>query len=206
MILFDFDGVFVDTFEMLRQLAWEIDGVVLSPEEYRELFDGHIFETNRRQELKSFDSPELRKKFLEAYRSALPNHLLCPGIDVVVAQIATQYPVHMVTSGDELSINAYLKQANLHHHFQSVLGWQTHESKVEKFKMLGLGSSAKQPALFVTDTLGDIAQASALNIPTVAVTWGFHGEDRLKRGNPHAIVKTPAELSEFVTRWSTLNL
>ena len=206
MILFDFDGVFVNTFELLRVMALDIDGVHFSPEEYRDFFNGHIFDSHLRAKLKSFDDPALRRRFLEVYRAALPTHALISGIDVVVAEVARQYPVHLVTSGDEISIHDYLENKALRHHFRSLLGWQTHESKVEKFKMLGIGQGSAQPALFVTDTLGDIAQAHALGIPTIAVTWGFHEEERLRRGNPYAIVNTPVELERCIKHWGTLNL
>lgn len=194
MILFDFDGVFVNTFDSLRELTRLFDGVDVPPEEYRSFFDGHLFEHPRRNEFKSFDDPILKNNFYAGYRDRLSSHSLIDGIDEVTRSLAENYEMHVVTSGDQDSISLYLQNNGLRSHFGSVLGWQTHESKIEKFKMLGVSKEEAKNHLFITDTLGDLEQANSLGLPAIGVSWGFHNEDRLKKGNPYAIANTPQEL------------
>ena len=47
----------------------------------------------------------------------------------------------------------------------------------------------------ITDTLGDLREASAVDLKTIAVTWGYHDEETLRKGNPAALVDNPAELA-----------
>jgi phosphoglycolate phosphatase len=204
MILFDFDGVFVDTLDAIRSLAYKFDKVELSVEEFKSLFDGHIFENPRRAELRSFDDPVLKKGFYDGYSDSLPSHQIKSGIEDVIANLSRMHDLHIVTSGDQESISRYLEQQNLRQHFKEVLGWQVSESKVEKFRILGINEENAKEHIFITDTLGDLEQANKIGLPAIGVTWGFHEEERLRRGNPYAIVNTPAELLALIKEWSTL--
>lgn len=201
MILFDFDGVFVNTFETLRELTRRFDGLEVPVHEYREFFDGHIYEHPRRSEFKSFDDPVLKKGFFDGYNDALLSHPLIPGIFEVVQALSRSHTLHVVTSGDQESIAAFLKHHGLREHFGEVLGWQTHESKVEKFKMLGMSPATAGEHLFITDTLGDLHQAKRIGLPTIGVTWGFHEAERLQKGQPEAIVQNAEELIAAVDRF-----
>ncbi len=200
MIIFDFDGVIVNTFDLLRDLTRRFDGVDVAVDEYKSFFDGHLFEHPRRAEFKSFDDPVLKKKFYDGYRAELPMHNLVSGIDHVISGLAAQHSLHIVTSGDEKSISLYLAQQNLLPHFKSVLGWQTSESKVEKFRLLGVDTKTAHEHFFVTDTLGDLLQAAQIGLPSIGVSWGFHDEVRLARGNPLAVVHTPEQLIATLAR------
>ena len=40
----------------------------------------------------------------------------------------------------------------------------------------------------MTDTLGDILTANKIGINTIAVDFGFHKKERLKKGNPLKII------------------
>jgi phosphoglycolate phosphatase len=73
---------------------------------------------------------------------------------------------------------------------------------VEKIKMVfnKYGVSANN-CLFVTDTLGDLLEAEKTGVEGIGVTWGFHGAETLKRGNPVALVDTPDELVAEIDRY-----
>ena len=48
--------------------------------------------------------------------------------------------------------------------------------------------------VFITDTLGDILEAKKVNVRSIAVTFGFHDQERLKRGEPLHLVSDFAEI------------
>lgn len=52
--------------------------------------------------------------------------------------------------------------------------------------------------LFVGDTEVDIATARALNIPVVAVSWGFRDGEVLKACSPDLIIDHPMELIHYI--------
>ena len=55
--------------------------------------------------------------------------------------------------------------------------------------------------IFVTDTLGDLLEAKELNIGTIAVTWGYHEEERLKFGHPDIIINNFDELIPSIEKF-----
>jgi phosphoglycolate phosphatase-like HAD superfamily hydrolase len=196
-IIFDFDGVVVDTFDLLRGLTREIDGMILEPEEYKQLFDGHLYDYDKREKFKSFDVRELKERFMVGYREGLAQLPLVPGIDAVIMNLAGQADLHIVTNGHQDIITDFLGDRGIRHYFGQVLGYQTSESKLKKFEMLGISGESSKNHLFVTDTLGDLREAAKISLPSIGVTWGFHDETRLKNGNSLAIATTPDELLKF---------
>jgi len=74
-----------------------------------------------------------------------------------------------------------------------------HESKVHKIKLLlEKYSMSPENTIFVTDTLGDIKEAQECNVPTLAVTWGFHARETLEKGNPTKIIDHFEELEPAI--------
>ena len=85
--------------------------------------------------------------------------------------------------------------------FSEVLGKETHKSKVEKFKMIFKEYGLKpEECIFVTDTLGDLREAKKVGVPTIAVTWGYHGKTRLKKGSPNLIIHDFEELTGAIEK------
>lgn len=200
-IIFDFDGVIADTFELCRDLTHEFDHILFSPEEYKKFFDGNIYKTGVLHRLISFHDPAIKRRLQDAYAQRIVRYLPVPGIREVIARYAAHLPLHIVTSGESSSIGDFLTQHNLRHHFGDILGYDVSHSKVEKFGMLGARGDAARNHLYVTDTLGDLREAAAAGLPAVAVTWGFHDEDRLMQGSPIAIARTPDQLEAALHAW-----
>ena len=56
----------------------------------------------------------------------------------------------------------------------------------------------EKECIFVTDTLGDILEANEVEIPTIAVDFGYHERERLEKGKPTKIISNFEELLEIV--------
>jgi phosphoglycolate phosphatase len=65
------------------------------------------------------------------------------------------------------------------------------------FKEYGL---EPKECAFVTDTLGDLREAKKAKVPTIAVTWGYHGKTRLKKGSPNLMIHDFEDLAEAVEK------
>jgi phosphoglycolate phosphatase len=196
-IFFDFDGVLHNTFDLhLRELR-NFSGKNLTEQEYRDLHNGNFYE-NREDKLKGMDWIQYREHILPYVEGLVVEKRIRKTLE----RLKEERVFSIVSSGGERLIEGYLYRNNLRQYFSDILGGNFHTSKVEKFKYLFEKHKVNQEkAVFVTDTLGDIEEANVVELRTIAVTFGFHNREMLKRGNPLAIVDTPEEV---VTRIQSL--
>jgi|GEM_PF-4000719 len=59
---------------------------------------------------------------------------------------------------------------------------------------------AFEDVIFVTDTLGDVKEASKLGIKIIAETFGFHNRERLQLGEPYMIVDSWDEIESEIQK------
>ena len=86
------------------------------------------------------------------------------------------------------------------------MGNDVHKSKVEKIRMVfeeyNIGPN---DCVFITDTLGDIYEASRKNVGSIGITWGFHEPERLLRGKPFRLVEESNDLLTTVSDYFKRN-
>jgi len=180
-IIFDFDGVIADTNDVNFALA-----KALHPEITREDFiahhDGNVYEEPR---IPFTDATSVA--YRAQYHAALSESHIARAHEPVV-QLAERYALYVVSSSSEDAIRAVLEPSGLASKFARIMGYETHTSKIEKFSMLMREHGVTTDnAVFITDTLGDIREASKVGLTTIAETFGFHDRERLLIGQPHAI-------------------
>ncbi len=196
IVLFDFDGVIVDSFEA----AFRVSKMIyppLSADHYRKLFEGNINDSDH-----AFDeAPEFRRDidFFGEYLPMLKDQLIFPGIREAIKDIAEDHSLVIVSSTTTNPIPEYLKQQDLVHCFQDILGNDVHQKKVEKIAMVFKNFQvAASDCLFITDTLGDLREAAQAGVAALAVTWGFNRQEVLAYGAPKAFVEEPKDLPAAV--------
>ena len=114
-------------------------------------------------------------------------------------ELAKKYSLFIISSNQEEALNIYFQNNKFTHIFKEIMGAETHQSKVEKFKYLFEKYKLQsEDCVFVTDTLGDILEGNKAGIRTVAVDFGFHGRDRLEKGNPFKIVSSFDEVVKVI--------
>lgn len=182
-VFFDFDGVIVDSFS----LALEINRKTipdLTLEEY-----SRKFETNINVSMAKYNNSTNREKeYFKEYGSCLNTRKLIPGIKEVIFTLAEKYSLIIVSSTTTEIIKKYLSCHGMEKSFLDVLGNDVDYSKAHKFRIIfDKYNIHPEDCVFITDTLGDIREANEVNLPTIAVTGGFHDEATLKKGKPLAI-------------------
>lgn len=191
-IIFDFDGVIHDTFDLAYKINVEIYGKKLSREDYRDFFNGNIYKNKQISEEASkryFSLQNEKYKYLEVDENIKKN----------LTKLAEEYEIFIISSNQEEALNNYFHNNKFAHVFMEVLGLETHKSKVEKFKYLFKKYNLKaEDCIFVTDTLGDILEGNKIGIRTIAVDFGFHKRNRLEKGNPFKIVSSFDEIIEII--------
>lgn len=206
-ILFDFDGVIVDTFSFCYRIMSERYGGI-TEEEYRAKFEGNINDAlKKRQETQPADPSAKPFDFFGQYTPALlacePNQELVG----VVRDLAARYPLVIISSTISSAIDQYLTRVGLREYFQEILGNDVEKSKVKKIqRSLEVYEMKPSETIFVTDTLGDIKEAHMCDVRSIAVTWGFHSEETLLKGKPFKVVHKPAQLLEAINSFETLSV
>lgn len=195
-LIFDFDGVIADTFDINQALSFEHDPTATA-EDFLAHHDGNVFAEPRIK-----FKPERVHLFYSEYSKRLkPSHLSL-SIDPL-QRLAEKYSLYIISSTGEEAIKGILKQVDILKLFAKVLGQDTHKSKLEKFKIL-MDQYGINPenSIFITDTLGDIKEANQVGIRTIGETFGFHPRERLALGNPFKIVDSWIEIESLLKELS----
>lgn len=196
LVLFDYDGVLINTF--LEALKTNADiGVSVTADEYRGWFAGNIFESIKN--VPKTRDVDMANRYLKAYHKRTHAVGVHPSMAYLVRELSKKYLLCIVSSGSERTIKTQLMNSHLLDCFVDVMGYETDTSKVRKIKSaLETYHVGREKSVFVTDTLGDIKEAHQVGIHTIAVTWGFHSEEMLREGEPESVVQTPQELQDKI--------
>ena len=124
-----------------------------------------------------------------------------PEIKEAILKLAKSYPLTVVSATSAVNISKRLKQEGLLRHFGEILGFEESTSKVVKFKkLLANHKIAGKDAVLITDTLGDILEANAVGVSSIAVSWGLHDRSTFAPGSPDAIIDEPKDLVPTIER------
>ena len=200
-IIFDFDGVIHDTYELVYKINYEISGGTLTEEAYRDFFNGNIFERVVEDEEKEKADFE---KFFNLQNEAFKYLKIDENIRKNLEKLSKDYSLFIISSNQEEALNTYFQNNDFLNVFKEILGAESHQSKVEKFKyVFEKCNLTADDCVFVTDTLGDILEGNKVGVRTIAVDFGFHKRDRLEKGNPFRIVSSFDEVVKEINEMQT---
>ncbi|MCP6719759.1 MAG: HAD family hydrolase [Patescibacteria group bacterium] len=203
VLLFDFDGVIVDTFDLCLGINRKLGSSSLSADDYRKRFEGNIYKHFEKQNI---DIEQTDNAFFKHYNPELLQFNPVEGIQEVIKELRKRYTLVIISSTINSPIQAHLEKYNLAQYFDKIFGSDVHRSKIEKIKMV-FEQYNVQPknCIFITDTLGDMREAEATGVRAIGVTWGYHSLETLQRGNPVAIVHKPENIVSAVNEYFTHN-
>jgi phosphoglycolate phosphatase len=198
LFLFDFDGVLVDSLDLyseavIRCLDRIGTPIVKNKEEYLILFDGNFYESMaaRGVDLAAFG---------QAAREILPRidyDAMKPfaGLIPVLEALQKEHFLAVISSNGYRTIQAMLVRFGFDSYFREIFGSDFLFSKKEKIDhTLEKYGIPREQAFYIGDTAGDIVEARAAGVRSVAVTWGWHDRDRLVSVYPDFVIDTPEEL------------
>ncbi|MFA5954418.1 MAG: HAD-IA family hydrolase [Patescibacteria group bacterium] len=199
LLIFDFDGVIVDTFSTSYSVAQQLDGVD-SLEDFRAALDGNIFDYYKKRP--HIDVNLQREKWFKIYGPKVLELMPVAGMVDLLTDLARQHVLTIVSSSSSDTISLFLEKYKFRELFEDVLGSNDHHSKVHKMNhIMNKFSITSEGALMITDTLGDIREAKVAGVESIAVSWGYHERERLLKGNPAALVHTPQELEKAISHF-----
>jgi phosphoglycolate phosphatase len=201
LLMIDFDGVFVDSFELSYAASMKSNDKEVSRDEYRTWFHGNIFEHFDVAKQMKKTKPSAEDTFFKLYTPALMEVAPVEGMKELARELAERYPLSLVSSTINAPLRRYLHLHDMGQFFDTILGGDVHTSKVFKINTLKeLYQVPSEDCLFITDTLGDIREATKCGVRSIAVSWGFHDKETLKQGEPLMIVDSPDELRQAIER------
>jgi len=198
LFLFDFDGVLADSLDLyaeaVRRCMERIGTPILKTrEDYLALFDGNFYESMAARGVDLAAFAQAAKEILPGldYDAMKPFDGLIPVLD----SLQKDHLLAVISSNGSRTIRRMLERFGFDPYFEEVLGSDFLFSKKEKIDhALAKYGIPPERTFYIGDTTGDIVEARAAGIRTVAVTWGWHSRERLAAAHPDFLVDRPEDL------------
>jgi phosphoglycolate phosphatase len=198
LFLFDFDGVLADSLDLYADAVTRCLDRIGMPfekgrEDYLALFDGNYYESMAARGIDLVAFAQATKEIFPAidYDTMKPFSGLAPVLDA----LRKDHLLAVVSSNGSRTIQKMLARFGFDPYFKEILGYDFLFSKkekidyaVEKYGIL------REMAFYIGDTCGDILEARAAGVRSVAVTWGWHDRERLLAVGPDFVIDTPEGL------------
>ncbi len=205
VIVFDFDGVIMDSNEISRLEFYKVFQSA-SDSAYKEVLCGNYHdEIEKLAGSRIKENPEQKEARLLLYAE---RKLSCPifnGMKEILKELSEAgFVIAMNTSARERTCVPNLKYHGIYEYFDYIGHLEIARSKVEKFNIMKekYGVTGEE-MMFITDTVGDIREAKEAGVPTIAVTWGIHDREYFtmeKHDNLLAIVDSVEGLREKILK------
>lgn len=193
VILFDFDGVIVDTFSFCHRISNMRSPV--TEDEYRARFEGNINDALKKVHRDSANPFDFFSKYIPELMLCRPNMELAD----IIKTLARDHVLIIISSTISQPIAGFLELHGLKGLFNEILGNDVEKSKVKKIQdVLERYGIKPSETVLITDTLGDIREADVCGVRSIAVTWGYHPVETLELGNPYKVIQRPDELPDAI--------
>jgi phosphoglycolate phosphatase len=142
-----------------------------------------------------------RQQYLELNDTPSP---LFEGVESLIQQLnVSGYQLAVATGKARAGLNRVLNETGLGVHFVASRCADEAMSKPNPEMILQLLTElniAPEKAVMIGDSIHDLNMANNAGIDAVGVSYGAHGEDKLRRANPKAIINSPLELLGYLDR------
>lgn len=196
LIMFDFDGVIVDSLDhqcraFVETVRAEGFADLATAEQFLEFTESNWFEA-----LAAAGVPPTVVSEVENAFGAAPSPELFPEMATVIERLAAAHRVIVITSSRTDVVERVLAEHSVRG-VAEVIGGDQDESKTRKIDNARRRFGRALAAWYVGDTVGDILEARRAGVGTVGVAWGWHGVERLRRANPDHMAHAPSDLLDL---------
>ena len=204
LVIFDYDGVFVDSRDQLLAALAKAQ---------RRLGCGRLATAEDLAVIESFTFADVGRRcgvpeaILAAYSDAVLAALrrdkvqppAYPDIGRVVADLASVHTLAIVTANRRPVVEAVLRREQLLPWFSAILDLDDPGAKSDKINRLrqAYAWSADQ-TFMVGDAVSDVRQGQLAGVRTVAAAWGMQRRELLVAAGPDFIADQPADLLTFL--------
>src|SRR5512145_310382 len=198
LLLFDFDGVLVDSLDVYEKTVTDCLQVIGQPltrgrEEFLELFEGNFYESlvQKGVDLDKFMKASVGILEKINYAEMKPFDAVRP----VLRELAKNHPMVVISSNDTPTIQEALRLYDFNNIFQDVLGSDFMLSKKDKIlHIIKKYNITLHDIYYIGDTTGDIKEGKQAGVKTVGVTWGWHTKELMAASRPDYLFDKPEDL------------
>jgi phosphoglycolate phosphatase len=206
LIIFDYDGVLVDSLPFLKKVYLRIADIIgidmpTRDEYFRELLELDWRETYKKLDILAKDKVNISEFVYHYFNHKYSDYIKpYPEIPETIKKLSKKYKLAIVSNSFKKDIVPLLKKHNLFEYFSAIF---TPEEGMLKphpdliIKCLDYLKILPKDAAFVGDMDGDIICGRAAKVgKIIAVTYGFHLKHRLKDAD--VIIDSPKELLKIL--------
>lgn len=206
-VIFDFDGTIADSMGTVVAIAYELTKLeqLSSLEKVTWLKDNNV---SLVKTIKSFNIPKRQWPWLlRRGRLMMAKQIhkvpLFPGMEEVLRELRREkYQLIIISTNSKSNVERFLVDKELQVYFDKIYGGAGLFDKAKIIKrVLKEEGLAPESAIYVGDEVRDIVASQQVNVPCVAVSWGYNNESLLVQYSPTAIARTPSQLLSFILEW-----
>ena len=198
LLLFDFDGVLVDSIDVYEKTVTDCLNAIGQPltrgrEEFLELFEGNFYQSLEEKgvDMKKFSDASVDILAKVRYTDMKPFDAIRPVLQV----LKKNHPLIIISSNDAPTIKEALRLYDFNGIFDDILGCDFMLSKKDKIlHIIQKYNVTLQDIYYIGDTTGDMKEGRQAGVKTVAVTWGWHSREKLAATGPDYLLDRPEEL------------
>ena len=198
LLLFDFDGVIVDSLELYEEIARRCleeigKPIIKDREDFLSLFDDNFYEAMRQKgiDVGAFNRAVEHLIPQVDYNRAVPFFDLIP----VLEKLGNENILVIISSNSLAAIKTIISKYRFDQYFKEILGADFMFSKIDKINYaVEKWNFSRDDTYFIGDTLGDMKEAKMAGVKTVGVTWGWHPRERIEKAAADFLFDVPDEL------------
>ncbi len=208
LLLFDYDGVIVDSFAPLLALCAAAQrelrlGRAPTPDDFRTGPNLTFDEIGRRIGIPEDRVADYAARIFSRQQTEW-NPAPFPDIPATLLQLARRHTLAVVTASRSSSVQASLRSFGLEAAVSRVMGGESGDNKsVRIARAIREFQAALADTCMIGDAVSDIRAGRAAGVHAVAVAWGFQDRALLAREGPDVILDRPAELLTLEHRLKT---
>ena len=207
-VVFDFDGTLADSLPVVARLYNELaerHGFGrLSADNLEELRTLSILDRCKRMGIPPYRLPGLVVQMGRSLRGAMTSIPFHEGIPELLRELkARGHALFILSTNKEENIRAFLKHHSAEHLVDGIHCSSSLFGKARLLRAL-MKANRLQPGqlVYVGDEHRDVVACREVGVRVIAVRWGADAEPRLRDAGPDFLADTPADVLEWVRRWS----
>ena len=202
VVMLDFDGVIVDSFDTFYEsflAACRSHGFpgMNGREAFLKLFDTNLFDGMGRAGIPSEMFGPILKTMSESVEGNGGTCGFFPGVPEALRRLAITSRLFVITSNLTANAESILHAGDVRC-VEEIFGSDKERSKVRKMRSV----MARFPGAryyYVGDTKGDMLEAREAGALAVGAAWGWHSTERLLEARPDHIATSPEDLVRALT-------
>lgn len=204
VIIFDFDGTIADSFDAVltisNRLSTEFGYPPTAPEDVKRLKELSSREILRQSKVPFWRLPFLLRRLRWELNHEISRLQPIPGIKEALVELKQQgHQLGIVTSNSCENVTAFLTAQGMDTLFDFIGSGLTLFGKGRIIRqMIDRHNLHLATVIYVGDETRDIEAARKIQIPVIAVSWGFNSSQVLAEQHPDFLIQSPHELVRVV--------